>query len=122
MSSEKRMGSQIRGIDRRPLIRGNGLAAAGVLAPGLPLVSGGVADADPASTGSSRSDRSNPDQIPPDQIPPDTLPGGAYDRYVAQLAAEGQFSGRVLLSHRGRTVLSRGYGLADEQRGIRNHE
>lgn len=55
-------------------------------------------------------------------IPPDTLPGGAYDRYVARLAAEGRFSGVVLLSHQGRTVLSRGYGMADEERGIRNHE
>ena len=58
----------------------------------------------------------------PARIPPDTRPGGAYDRYVAGLAAEGKFSGVVLLSHRGRTVLSRSYGLADRQRGIRNHE
>ena len=28
----------------------------------------------------------------------------------------------VLLSHRGRTALSRSYGMADEERGIRNHE
>ncbi|SNS25823.1 CubicO group peptidase, beta-lactamase class C family [Actinoplanes regularis] len=57
-----------------------------------------------------------------DRIPPETLPGGAYDRYVAKLAAEGRFSGVVLLSHRGRTVLSRAYGLADRDRGVRNHE
>ncbi|WP_285683846.1 serine hydrolase domain-containing protein [Actinoplanes sp. NBRC 103695] len=57
-----------------------------------------------------------------DRIPRDTLPGGAYDRYVAGLAAEGRFSGVVLLSHRGRTVLSRSYGMADQERGIRNHE
>ncbi len=57
-----------------------------------------------------------------DRIPPDTRPGGAYDRYVAQLAAEGKFSGVVLLSHRGRTVLSRSYGMADKEKGIRNHE
>lgn len=31
-------------------------------------------------------------------IPPDTLPGGAYDKYVALLAAAGKFSGVVLLS------------------------
>ncbi|MFY0304423.1 serine hydrolase domain-containing protein, partial [Escherichia coli] len=31
-------------------------------------------------------------------------------------------SGVVLLSHRGRTVLSRSYGMADKERGIRNHE
>ncbi len=57
-----------------------------------------------------------------DWFPPDTRPGGAYDRYVAELAAEDRFSGVVLLSHRGRTVLSRSYGMADRERGIRNHE
>ncbi len=57
-----------------------------------------------------------------DRIPPDTRPGGAYDRYVAELAAQDKFSGVVLLSHRGRTVLSRSYGMAVRERGIRNHE
>ncbi|GAA2213834.1 serine hydrolase domain-containing protein [Nonomuraea monospora] len=55
-------------------------------------------------------------------LPPDTLPGGAYDRYVARLAAEGKFSGVVLLSHKGRTVLSRSYGMADKEKGIANSE
>lgn len=58
----------------------------------------------------------------PHRIPPDTLPGGAYDRYGAGLAAEGKFSGVVLLSHRGRTVLSRSYGMADREKGIPNSE
>jgi CubicO group peptidase (beta-lactamase class C family) len=58
----------------------------------------------------------------PDRIPPDTRPGGAYDRYVAELAAQDRFSGLVLLAHRGRTVLLRSYGMADTERGIRNHE
>ena len=57
-----------------------------------------------------------------DRIPPDTRPGGAYDRYVAELAEQDKFSGVVLLSHRGRTVLSRSYGMADRERGIRNQE
>lgn len=57
-----------------------------------------------------------------ERIPPDTRPGGAYDRYVAGLAAEDRFSGVVLLSHRGRTVLSRSYGMADREKGIRNHD
>jgi hypothetical protein len=77
------------------------------VAAGVPLVSAGVGHADSAG---------------PDRIPRDTLPGGAYDRYVAQLAAEGKFCGVVLLSHRGRTVLSRSYGMADQERGIGNHE
>ncbi|ANZ35864.1 serine hydrolase [Lentzea guizhouensis] len=57
-----------------------------------------------------------------DRIPPDTKPGGAYDRYMTKLAAEDRFSGSVVLSYRGRTVLSRSYGMADREKGIRNHE
>jgi CubicO group peptidase (beta-lactamase class C family) len=53
-----------------------------------------------------------------DRIPRDTRPGGSYDRYVAELAAQDKFSGVVLLAHRGRTVLSRSYGMADTERGI----
>lgn len=93
-----------RGVDRRRLL---GLAAAGVVAAGAPLMSAQPGHAAPAG---------------PDRIPPDTRPGGAYDRYVAKLAAEDRFSGVVLLSYRGRTVLSRSYGMADRERGIRNHE
>lgn len=101
-----------RGINRRRLI-GWG-AAAGAVALGVPLVNAGIGrpDTDPAPTGSSRQD----------QIPPDTLPGGAYDRYVAELAAQDKFSGVVLLSHHGRTVLSRSYGMADKEKGIPNRE
>jgi CubicO group peptidase (beta-lactamase class C family) len=97
----------VRGIDRRRLLGWGGLATAGAAAAGVPLVSPGIGHAE--SAGHLR-------------IPPDTRPGGAYDRYVAQLAAEGKFSGVVLLSHRGRTVLSRSYGMADREQGIRNHE
>ncbi|GAA2907640.1 serine hydrolase [Actinoplanes cyaneus] len=93
------------------MFRWGGAATAGVVA-GAPLVSAGTGRAEAAPSGSVRHDR----------IPPDTLPGGAFDRYLAQLAAEGRFSGVVLLSHRGRTVLSRSYGMADQERGIRNHE
>ncbi|MEV4253941.1 serine hydrolase domain-containing protein, partial [Spirillospora sp. NPDC049652] len=57
-----------------------------------------------------------------DGLPPATRPGGAYDRYVAKLAAEGRFSGVVMLARNGRTVLSRSYGMADREKGIRNHE
>jgi len=102
----------VQGIDRRRLFRRGGLAAAGVVAAGVPLVGAGIGHADSAPTDSSGDDR----------IPRDTLPGGAYDRYVAQLAAEGKFSGVVLLSHRGRTVLSRSYGMADKEKGIPNRE
>jgi CubicO group peptidase (beta-lactamase class C family) len=95
----------VRGIGRRRLVRG-GLVAAGAVAA-APLVGAGAAHAGPAGH---------------DRIPPGTRPGGAYDRYVAGLAAEGKFSGVVLLAHRGRTVLSRSYGMADREKGVRNHE
>ncbi len=91
-----------RGVDRRRVLGWGGMTAAGLVA-GTPLTG---AHAEPADG----------------RIPPDTLPGGAYDRYVAKLAAEGRFSGVVLLAHRGRTVLSRSYGMADRERGVRNHE
>ena len=97
----------VRGIGRRRLVKWGGLAAAGAS-----LVGVGIGHAGSALAGSSGGDR----------IPPDTLPGGAYDRFVAQLAADGKFSGVVLLSYRGRTVLSRSYGLADKEKGIPNHE
>ncbi|HEY4454545.1 MAG TPA: serine hydrolase domain-containing protein [Pseudonocardiaceae bacterium] len=88
-----------RGIDRRTML---GLAAVGVAA-GASLVDAQPSHADPA-------------------IPPDCLPGGAYDRYVADLAAQGKFAGVVLLAHQGRTVLSRSYGLADREKNIPNGE
>ena len=100
-----------RGIGRRRLLRWGGVAAAGVAA-GVPMVSAGISHAGTTPTGSSGHD----------QVPPDTLPGGAYDNYVAQLAAQGKFSGVVLLSHQGRTVLSRSYGMADREKGIPNGE
>ncbi|WTW99657.1 serine hydrolase [Streptomycetaceae bacterium NBC_01309] len=53
-------------------------------------------------------------------IPDDLRPGGSVDRYIAQRAAAGEFSGTVLLAHRGRPVLSRSHGMADHQRGIPN--
>ncbi|MFC5747067.1 serine hydrolase domain-containing protein [Actinomadura rugatobispora] len=98
----------VRGVDRRRLLGWSGLAAAGVVAAGAQLADARPGHADPPPTGSD--------------IPPDTRPGGAYDRYVAKLAAEDKFSGVVLLSHRGRTVLSRSYGMADKEKGIRNHQ
>jgi len=108
----------VRGIDRRRLVRWGGLTAAGVAAAGASLVGARPGHADPAPT-----DPAPTDPAPTDPgIPPDTRPGGAYDRYVAQLAAEGRFSGVVLLSHQGRTVLSRSYGMADKEKRIPNRE
>ncbi|EPH41518.1 putative penicillin-binding protein PbpX [Streptomyces aurantiacus JA 4570] len=95
----------VRGVDRRRVLRWGGVAAAGVAAGGVQVVNARPGRAAPAD---------------PDAIPPAARPGGAYDRYVAKLAAEGKFSGVVLLSYRGRTVLSRSYGMADKEKGVRN--
>ena len=96
------------GIDRRSLVRWGGLAAAGVPL-GVGLGHAGAAVAAPPLPGW-------------DRIPPDTRPGGAYDRWLTRMAADTGFSGVVLLAHRGRTVLSRSFGMADREWGIRNHE
>ncbi|MBL7624109.1 MULTISPECIES: serine hydrolase [unclassified Frankia] len=109
------------GIDRRRLVRwGGGLVAAGAVAAGVPLGRAEFGQDASASTGADAP--STPAPSGHGQIPPDTLPGGAYDRYVAGLAAKGRFSGVVLLSYQGRTVLSRSYGLADRERRIPNGE
>ncbi|MFI7005377.1 serine hydrolase domain-containing protein [Streptomyces sp. NPDC050145] len=96
-------------MDRRQLLGWGGLAAAGVAAAATQLAAARPGHAAPAAAEAHA-------------VPPATRPGGAYDRYVAKLAAEDRFSGVVLLSHRGRTVLSRSYGMADRERGIHNHE
>ncbi|NBE97275.1 beta-lactamase family protein [Nonomuraea sp. KC401] len=46
-------------------------------------------------------------------------PGGdwaAYHKYLKELAAAGEFSGAVLVAKDGRTVLKKGYGMADSAR------
>jgi CubicO group peptidase (beta-lactamase class C family) len=102
----------VRGIGRRRLLGWGGLAAGVVAGVSLAGVRTGLAASAATGPGPSGDDR----------LPPGTLPGGAYDRYVAELAAEGKFSGVVLLSHQGQTVLSRGYGMADKEKGIPNGE
>ncbi|MFJ4877186.1 serine hydrolase domain-containing protein [Streptomyces sp. NPDC088745] len=106
------MGSDsVRGLGRRRLLGWSGAATAAMVAGGGRAAAAGPGRAAPPADGADGADT----------VPPDTRPGGAYDRYLAKLAAEGDFSGVVLLSHRGRTVLSRSYGMADKERGIRNH-
>ncbi|GLW12680.1 serine hydrolase [Microtetraspora sp. NBRC 13810] len=68
----------------------------------------GLRGAAPASAPGARS------------VPADLGPGGAYDRFIASQAAKDEFSGTVLLTHQGRTVLSRSFGMADRRRSIRN--
>lgn len=54
------------------------------------------------------------------EVPGDLRPGGSYDQFLQQLAAQDQFSGNVLLAHRGLPVLTRSYGMADKLQGIPN--
>ncbi|MEU5884642.1 serine hydrolase domain-containing protein [Spirillospora sp. NPDC047279] len=54
------------------------------------------------------------------RVPEGLRPGGELDRYVAGLAAKDEFSGSLLLTRRGKPVLSRSYGMADKAAGVRN--
>lgn len=53
-------------------------------------------------------------------IPPALRPGGEVDRYLGGLAAADQLSGTVLVARDGDPVLSRSYGYADREKGLRN--
>ncbi|CAM3719785.1 serine hydrolase [Kibdelosporangium persicum] len=44
----------------------------------------------------------------------------SYERFVAAQAAQDKFSGTVLLAHRGKPVLVRSYGMADQSKAIPN--
>jgi CubicO group peptidase (beta-lactamase class C family) len=52
------------------------------------------------------------------EVPRDLLPGGSYDQFLSEQAAQDQFSGNVLLAHRGRPVLTRSYGLASKEKNL----
>lgn len=57
---------------------------------------------------------------PTSRLPDSLRPGGELDTLVARLAAEGKFSGTVLLTHRKKPVLARSHGMADKVRRIPN--
>jgi CubicO group peptidase (beta-lactamase class C family) len=57
---------------------------------------------------------------PSARIPRGLQPGGELDRLIADVAARDVFSGSVLVTYRGRTVLSRSYGMADKSRSVPN--
>ncbi|MEV5896429.1 serine hydrolase domain-containing protein [Nonomuraea fuscirosea] len=56
----------------------------------------------------------------PGRVPRGLRPGGAFDRYVKELADQDQFSGTVMIAHRGRPVLARAYGWADRENEVPN--
>lgn len=89
-------------------------AAGAVIASGAGLTVVGASGAAAPATGvGADSARSGP-------IPDDLKPGGALDRLVADLAAKDEFSGSLLLTHRGRPVLARSYGMANKAQSIHN--
>jgi CubicO group peptidase (beta-lactamase class C family) len=53
-------------------------------------------------------------------IPPALRPGGEFDQFVQQQAAQGLFSGNVLLGYRGRPELVRSTGMADQELSVPN--
>jgi CubicO group peptidase (beta-lactamase class C family) len=65
------------------------------------------------STGSADSAHSR-------RPPQDLLPGGAFDRFVAELAAQDKFSGTVLLASQGSPVLVRAHGQANQRTAVPN--
>jgi CubicO group peptidase (beta-lactamase class C family) len=88
-------------VGRRAFLRGAG-ATAGAAAL-LPVL-GTASDAAPAAH----------------RVPRELRPGGEFDKFVARLAAEDEFSGTVRLEYRDHPVLERSYGMADRARSIPN--
>ncbi|SPL89683.1 beta-lactamase [[Actinomadura] parvosata subsp. kistnae] len=99
------------------------LGAAPLTAGGLlgatPLTAGGLLGAAPLTAGGLAA-ASGITSTANGGIPAGLRPGGAFDRYIRDLAERDQFSGTVLLAHRGRHVLARSYGMADKERRIPN--
>ena len=58
--------------------------------------------------------------LPSGRVPKGLRPGGELDQLIAKKAARDEFSGSVLITYRGRTVLARSHGLADKARGLPN--
>ncbi|MEV4363328.1 serine hydrolase domain-containing protein [Nonomuraea sp. NPDC049625] len=80
----------------------------------VPLAAGGLLASQ--GTAEANADRSSGSG----RIPKDLRPGGAFDQHIKELADKDQFSGTVMLAHRGRQVLARAYGWADKESKIPN--
>lgn len=69
--------------------------------------------------------RATPGGDPTPTSGPGQAPGGlpslrSYAEHLKALADRGEFSGTVLFAHRGRTVFSRSYGMANKEEAIPN--
>ena len=93
-------------VSRRAAL-GLGLLSASAVAVGEALVM-------PKATAASMPSGSS---VPLGPVPPSLRP---YDEFVKQQAARDQFSGTVLIAHRGRPVLARSYGMANKAHALPN--
>jgi len=64
--------------------------------------------------------QSQPIEMMDRTLPRGVLPGGTYDQLIAAQASRDQFSGTVVLVHRGKPILARSYGMANKQLAIPN--
>lgn len=53
-----------------------------------------------------------------DRVPKGLRPGGELDKLLESKAARDEFSGNVLITYQGQTVLSRSHGLADKAKSV----
>ncbi|GAA3659297.1 serine hydrolase domain-containing protein [Nonomuraea antimicrobica] len=80
----------------------------------VPLAAGGLM----AASGTAAADTNATSGT--GAIPKDLRPGGELDRHIKALADKDEFSGTVLIAHRGRQVLARAYGWADKEKKVQN--
>jgi CubicO group peptidase (beta-lactamase class C family) len=104
------------------LLAGVPLAASGILATraGSAGAAAGPAHPGRARPGPARPAPARPAPARPGPVPPDLLPGGGYERFLADRAGRDEFSGTVLLTRSGRTLLARSYGKANQELSIPN--
>jgi CubicO group peptidase (beta-lactamase class C family) len=114
MTGDKQMISyQRRGAGPLPRRRVLGLLGSIPVAAGTVAATGCSAEASTAGY----TQPSVPSPVPPSKT---LQPGGTYDRQLARLAAQDQFSGTVLLTYRDKPVLARAYRMADKEKGVPN--
>lgn len=80
-----------------------------------PVAAGGLLACTTSNTGPTESSRTA-------GVPADLQPEGRFDRFVADQAAKGQFSGTLLLARHGQPVLTRSHGMANRQLSLPNRE
>lgn len=85
-----------------------------------PLAVAACSPAASPATGANTSAWRSGEAQPPARVPAELRPGGELDRFVAELAERGEFSGIVTLTHENRPVLSLKHGMANRDRSVAN--